>query len=233
SPLYRDELGNAYAEFDLDAGNALLDEMGLKRGPDGKLLLPDGRPMDLIVESTGESTLESDIMELVATEWEKLGIKLLVRTSQRDIFRSRVAAGSTIMSVWAGVDNGAPTIDFSPQEFVPTDPYQLQWPAWGNYVATNGTAGEPIDDPKAARLAELYDMWLSAENDETKLAAWTEILDINADQVYSIGVVTATLVPVVVSNKLHNVPEQGISTFDPHGYFGVYGMDTFWMDEGS
>ena len=51
SPLYRDELGAAYASFDTDAANALLDEIGLKRGADGKRLLPDGRPMDLIVES--------------------------------------------------------------------------------------------------------------------------------------------------------------------------------------
>ena len=42
---------------------------------------------------------------------------------------------------------------------------------------------------------------------------------------------TATLVPVVVSNKLHNVPEEGISSFDPYGYFGVYEMDAFWMEE--
>jgi peptide/nickel transport system substrate-binding protein len=231
SPLYRDELGTAYATHDPDAANALLDEMGLKRGPDGKRRLPDGRPMDLIVESTGESSMEADVQELVASDWQKLGIKLLPRTSQRDIFRSRVAAGSTIMSVWAGVDNGAPTADFSPQEFVPTDPYQLQWPAWGNYMATNGKAGEKIDDPKVARLVELYQQWLAAEDDETKQAAWTEILDIHADQVYSIGIVTATLVPVVVSNKLKNVPEQGISSFDPYAYFGVYEMDAFWMDD--
>jgi peptide/nickel transport system substrate-binding protein len=231
SPHYRDELGTAYATHDPDAANALLDEMGLKRGPDGKRRLPDGRPMDLIVESTGESSMEADVQELVASDWQKLGIKLLPRTSQRDIFRSRVAAGSTIMSVWAGVDNGAPTADFSPQEFVPTDPYQLQWPAWGNYMATNGKAGEKIDDPKVARLVELYQQWLAAEDDETKQAAWTEILDIHADQVYSIGIVTATLVPVVVSNKLKNVPEQGISSFDPYAYFGVYEMDAFWMDD--
>jgi peptide/nickel transport system substrate-binding protein len=231
SPLYRDELGSAYASFDLDAANALLDEIGLKRGADGKRLLPDGRPMDLIVESTGESSMEADVQELVASDWEKLGIKLLTRTSQRDIFRSRVAAGQTAMTVWAGVDNGAPTADFSPQEFVPTDPYQLQWPAWGNYIATNGEAGEKIDDPKAARLEELYKTWLGAEDEATKLAAWTEILDIHADQVFSIGIVTATLVPVVVSNKLQNVPEEGISSFDPYAYFGVYEMDAFWMKD--
>ena len=180
SPLFREELGDAYAAFDPDAANALLDEMGLKRSPSGTRLLPDGRPMDLIVESTGESSLEADVLELVTTNWADLGIKVFTRTSQRDIFRSRVAAGSTLMSVWAGVDNGAPTADFSPQEFVPTDPYQLQWPMWGTYVSTNGSAGEKIDYPPAQKLVDLYQDWLMAEDDAQKRKIWDEILDINA-----------------------------------------------------
>lgn len=232
SQLFRDELGNAYAEFDPEKANALLDEIGLKKGPNGIRLMPDGRPLDLIVESTGESSMEADVLELVTTNWADIGVKLLTRTSQRDIFRSRVAAGETNMSVWAGVDNGAPTADFSPQEFVPSDPYQLQWPMWGTYVSTQGTAGQKIDDPAAQKLVDLYNQWLASEDSETRHKIWGEILDIHADQVFSIGIVTATLVPVVVSNKLHNVPAEGISSFDPYGYFGVYEMDAFWMDDG-
>ena len=228
--LFRDELGMAYAEFDLDKANALLDEMGLKRGADGFRVMADGKRLDLVVESTGESSMEADVLELVTEDWAKLGIKLLTRTSQRDIFRSRVAAGETNMSVWAGVDNGAPTPDFSPKEFVPSDPYQLQWPMWGTYVSSQGTAGQKIDDPTAQRLVDLYNQWIDAQDEETRRKIWDEILDINADQVFSIGIVTATLVPVVVSNKLHNVPVEGISSFDPYGYFGLYEMDAFWME---
>ncbi|MBL8579455.1 MAG: ABC transporter substrate-binding protein [Mesorhizobium sp.] len=231
SPLYRDELGNAYAEFDLEKANALLDEMGLTRDANGMRKMPDGRSLDIIVESTGESTMEADVLELVTEDWKKLGIKLLTRTSQRDIFRSRVAAGETNMSVWAGVDNGAPTAEFNPQEFVPSDPYQLQWPMWGTYISSQGTAGQKIDLPEAQKLVDLYKQWLSSEDSAAHEKIWSEILDINADQVFSIGIVTATLVPVVISNKLKNVPAEGISSFDPYGYFGVYEMDAFWMDE--
>ncbi|MDQ2634889.1 MAG: ABC transporter substrate-binding protein [Pseudomonadota bacterium] len=230
SPLFRDELGSAYAEFDPEKANALLDEIGLKRNAAGIRVMPDGRPLDLIVESTGESSMEADVLELITGNWADLGIKLLTRTSQRDIFRSRVAAGETNMSVWAGVDNGAPTADFSPQEFVPTDPYQLQWPMWGTYVSTQGDAGQKIDDPAAQRLVDLYKQWLASEDTETRYKIWEEILNIHAEQVFSIGIVTSTLVPVVVSNKLHNVPAEGISSFDPYGYFGVYQMDSFWME---
>lgn len=232
SPLYRDELGAAYAEYDPERANAMLDEMGLKWSDTGDVrLLPNGKPMELIVESAGENSLEADVMQLVSDNWAKLGVKMFTRSSQRDIFRARIASGSTLMSVWPGVNIGAPTVANSPKEFVPSDPYQLQWPAWGNYMATRHDSGEPIDDPAAARLVELNEKWIVAAEDTERRAIWDEILDIHADQVFAIGIVTATLEPVVVSNRLMNVPEKGISAFEPYAYFGVYEMDTFWVTD--
>jgi peptide/nickel transport system substrate-binding protein len=232
SPLYREELGRAYAEYDPVLANQLLDEIGLSRSePGGVRLLPNGRPMELIVESAGESTLEADALELIRDDWAKLGIKMHTHASQRDIFRSRVAAGSTVMSVWAGVNNGAPTPSNSPEEFVPSDQYQLQWPSWGLYASSRGEQGEPIDMPEVKRLAQLYKDWKAAQDYAAKRGIWDEILDIHADQVFAIGLVTATLEPVVVSNRLRNVPEEGVSAFDPYAYFGVYEMDAFWLAE--
>ncbi len=118
------------------------------------------------------------------------------------------------MSVWAGVDNGAPTAEFSPQEFVPSDPYQLQWPMWGTYVSTQGRRGQRSTIRPRRSWSDLYDpKWLAREDfGDPAAKIWTvRFLDINADQVFSIGIVTATLVPIVVSNKLHNVPVEGIS----------------------
>ena len=114
SQLFRDELGTAYAEFDSDKANALLDEIGLKRGAERHPADAGRQAARPVVESTGESSMEADVLELVTGNWADLGVKLLTRTSQRDIFRSRVAAGETNMSVWAGVDNGAPTARFQP-----------------------------------------------------------------------------------------------------------------------
>ena len=35
--------------------------------------------------------------------------------------------------------------------------------------------------------------------------------------------------PVVVSNRLRNVPAEGIYNFDPGAFFGMYRPDTFWF----
>ncbi len=56
SPLYRPEYRQAWAQFDIAEANRLLDEIGLARGADGLRHLPDGRPLDIVVEDSGEST---------------------------------------------------------------------------------------------------------------------------------------------------------------------------------
>ena len=233
SQLFRDELGSAYAEFDPEKANALLDEIGLKRGPNGIRLMPDGRPLDLIVESTGESSMEADVLELVTGNWAELGVKLLTRTSQRDIFRSRVAAGETNMSVWAGVDNGAPTAGFQPAGIRAERSLPTAMADVGHLRQHPGHGGreDRRSRPRRSWSISTISGWPQRIS-RPRHKLWNEILDIHADQVFSIGIVTATLVPVVVSNKLHNVPAEGISSFDPYGYFGVYEMDSFWMEDG-
>jgi len=56
------------------------------------------------------------------------------------------------------------------------------------------------------------------------------MLEIHADQVFTIGIVTRALQPVVAINALRNVPKEGIYSWDPGSYFGMYRPDTFWFD---
>lgn len=230
SRLFKPEYRHAWAEFDLEKANALLDEIGLtKRDDEGIRLLPDGRPAHIIIDLAGESTEESDILELVRDSWAQLGLKAFPRPSQREVFRNRVFSGKAIMSVWAGLGNGLSTAEMSPDAFTPTLQYQYQWPGWGLYVASRGEKGEKPELDAALRLIELQNAWRSATDAEAQRAAWDEILEINAEQVFTIGTVNATLQPVVVSKDLHNVPEKGYFNWDPGGYFGIYKPDTFWI----
>jgi len=56
------------------------------------------------------------------------------------------------------------------------------------------------------------------------------MLDIYADEVFSIGLICGVPQPVVVSNRLRNVPEEGIYSWAPTAFFGVYKPDTFWFE---
>jgi len=59
------------------------------------------------------------------------------------------------------------------------------------------------------------------------------MLEIQADQVFSIGTVNGALQPVVKSRQLQNVPEEGLYGFAPMSYLGVYMPDTFWIKDAS
>jgi peptide/nickel transport system substrate-binding protein len=59
------------------------------------------------------------------------------------------------------------------------------------------------------------------------------MLEIYSDQVFAIGIVADARQPVVVSRRLHNVPDQGIYSFNPGAYFGIYHPDLFWLDPAS
>jgi peptide/nickel transport system substrate-binding protein len=232
SPLYKPEYQKAWSEFDLNQANALLDELGMtKRNSRGVRLLPDGRPLELVVETAGESSEQADILELIRDTWQKAGIRLLIKTSQREVFRNRVFSGDTMMSVWTGLENGLPTQDLSPEELAPTNQQQLQWPKWGQYFETRGKAGEAPDMESAKRLLEFNQQWRTATNEAEKLDAWTHMLEIHANEVFTIGVVAGALQPVVASNRLRNVPVKGVYAWEPGAHFGIYKPDTFWLGE--
>ncbi|MGF1649490.1 MAG: ABC transporter substrate-binding protein [Hyphomicrobiaceae bacterium] len=230
SPLFRQAYADAFARYDPAAANQLLDSMGLdRRSYDGIRLLPDGRRAEIILETAGESTEQTDVLALIKDTWRSIGIAIFPRATQRDLFRQRIYSGQTIMSVWGGLNNALPNADTSPAELVPTAQAQLQWPAWGLYVETSGKQGERPDLPHAERLVDLMKAWRSTVSSAERAAIWHEILAVHAEQVFTIGVVNGTRQPVATSPRLQNVPQDGIFAYEPGGFFGIYQPDTFWL----
>jgi len=220
-----------WTDYDIDRANALLDGLGLtERDGRGLRLLADGRPAEIVVETAGEDSEQADVLELIRDSWRRVGIKVFTKPTRREVLRRRVKSGATVMSVWFGLENGVPTPDSSPAELAPTADDQLQWPQWGLYHQTSGKGGKPIDIPEAQRLFDLNKAWVEASDEESRRGIWQDMLAIYADQVFSIGLVAGVVQPVVVNNRLRNVPEKGIYNWDPGAHFGVYRPDTFWFD---
>ena len=231
SPLYDPRHRAAWAQFDLAMANALLDGIGLtQRDRNGVRLLPDGRPLAIIIESAGENTEETDVLELIHDSWLKAGIKLYTKPSQRQVLRNRIFAGETLMSIWFGYENGVPTSDMSPEEFAPVHQQSFHWPKWGQFHETGGRSGEPIDMPLAQELMRLYRDWTAATESKERTRIWRRILEIHADQVYTIGVTAQVPQPIVVARDLRNVPDSAIYNWEPGAQFGIYRPESFWFD---
>lgn len=234
SPLYKPEYRKAWATYDPAEANKLLDEIGLtQRDSDGIRLLPDGRKLEIVVETAGQSPEEGDVLELISDTWRGIGVKLFQKASERDYMRNRIFSGATIMSVWTGLENGIPTAAFSPQELAPTSQQQLQWPKWGQYVETAGESGEPCDLPEAKQLSAMLQQWRETTNRDAQKEIWEKMLKLWSDEVYTIGTVAGAPLPVVVDRRLRNVPDAAIFSWDPGAHFGIYHPDTFWFDGGA
>ncbi|WP_236638048.1 ABC transporter substrate-binding protein [Mangrovicoccus ximenensis] len=231
SALHRPEYSAAWAYHDPDQANALLDAAGLSRPAlDGRRRLPDGRVAGIIVETAGESSVETDVLELITEHFRRIGLALWTRSSQRDIFRSRILAGQVLMSVWVGIDNGIPTSEMPPSELAPTSEDQLQWPAWGLHYMSGSRQGTAPELPEVQRLVDLMKAWKRTRSAAERRAVWGEMLAIHADQVFSIGTVCNAPQPVLRARDLRNVPEEAYFGYSPTSMLGIYNPDTFWRD---
>lgn len=229
SPLYSEARALAYASHDPALANRLLDEAGLNRRDwDRVRLLPDGRRAEITIETAGDSE-ETDAIELIVENFRAIGVRLFARASQRELFRRRILIGDTILSMWSGLDNGIAGPDMDPDMLAPTSSTQYQWPRFGQFIETGGHTGDRIDMPEVQRLRDLHLAWKASRTRDERLAAWTEMLDIHAREVFSIGIVNRTLQPVVATRRLRNVPEKGFFSFEPGAFFGVHHMDAFWL----
>jgi peptide/nickel transport system substrate-binding protein len=231
SPLYKPEDTTLNAEFNVALANRLLDEMGLKRnGPQKLRTLPDGRVLDLIVDTAGEAEEEKDVLTLIHDQWQKIGVKLHIHNLPRENFRNQTFSGAAIMTLWPGIENSLPRGESSPSELAPTNKGQLQWSKWGDYYESGGKSGEPCDMPEACQLLELFHRWERSTNEAEQGAIWQQMLKIHAEQQFTIGIITNVPQPIVLYKTLHNVPVKGIYAWHPAAFIGAYRPDTFWLE---
>lgn len=233
SPFYEDKMRSAWAAFDPALANNMLDAAGLsEKDAYGIRYLPDGRRMELIVETAGERQEVENALQIITDDWNDIGIKLILRPLDRDILRNRVFSGTTMASVWYGWDNGLPGPYTSPSYLAPTDQTFLAWPKWGQYHQTSGQVGEYPDDPAAQELMQLMHEWNNSSDDEKRSQIWHDMLMIHAEQVFGIGLVSGAPQPVVINRNLRNVPDKAIWAWDPGAHFGVHRVDEFYFEGG-
>ncbi len=232
SPLFRPRYQKSFTEFDLVQANALLDELGLtERDSRGVRLMADGRPLEILIQTAGESTEQTDVLELIHDSWLQAGIKLYSVPSTREVFRNRIFSGDAVMSIWSGLANALPTADSSPADLAPTTQYQYQWPKWGLYYESSARSGEMSDDSFVIELSKLNDQWRHTTSKSGREKIWHRMLQIHSEQLFTIGIISGVRHPVVVNNYLHNVPVKGFYDIRPGAYFGIYKPDTFWFGE--
>jgi peptide/nickel transport system substrate-binding protein len=225
SPYFQPEIEKLYAEYDPEQAAALLDEIGLPVGADGFRTFADGSPLELIVETSNTSGSLLDAVELVAENWNAIGLKTAVQPKNRDVYWPRAGANEVMIAVW-GTDRGlVPMVD--PIYQFPFDERSWMGPAFGTWYKTAGAQGEE-PTPEFKEIMALYDEYKVTVDPARQVEIGKELVKRSTENLYTIGTVGLNPGIVVIKNNFKNVIEDKFTsdwiimapgTQDPSHYY--------------
>ncbi len=170
------EWRDSYVAFDQERAKKLLDDIGVKVGPNGFRTFPDGSPLEILLvvaANTSKNTIAQN--EQMIRDWGQIGIKATLTPVPPQGRREDWFAGKLMSNADWGIGDGPNHLVY-PQWLVPIEPERWA-PLHGQGYQLRGTASEkeeldkdpwqraparivPTDkdfDPTIAKLHEIYD----------------------------------------------------------------------------
>jgi len=214
SPFYWEEQAKNRLEYDLDLANSLLDEMGLtEKDSEGYRLRPDGSRLTIVYEFAPIFGAWADIGELLTAQWRLIGVNLIVNQMDRSLFYERKAANEHDMGVWTGNGEFNPLI--GPRWFLPENHESIQAIPYAVWFNTDGKEGEePPAGSDIRKTRELYEEIKVTVDEDQQKQLWRQILELNKENLWVIGIATAPPELVIVKNNFRNVPEVAVSDWN-------------------
>jgi peptide/nickel transport system substrate-binding protein len=202
-----DEYAKKFTQYKPDEANKLLDQIGLaKKDAEGFRLLPNGKRVTLELSVVPAFAAWPDVAQLVAKDWEKVGVKTVVQLRERALhFRMR-DNNELMTEMWNEDTTGFPftgNAKFDPRN----SPILTLGPLYGRWAASKGTEGVEPPAP-IKRIMEIVDQAKTVGLEEqAKLAQ--ELFRIWVDNLWEVGTVGLTPMVqgvVVVGAQFRNVP---------------------------
>ena len=201
---YEERWAEAYAEFNPERANALLDSMGLtERGSNGMRLDPEGRQFTLNIPVNPAASW-NQTTELVEGYWEDIGVDVNIRSVSGSAFGPIRSNGTYAVFAWP-LDRvfGPAFIESNGSWLNPNFWFGPIGPDWKTWLASDGDEG--IEPPQV--IKDLYQALLDIQYvpPEEQAAAVKVVGDAYAENLWMIGTVGMMGKPIAASTELGNV----------------------------
>jgi peptide/nickel transport system substrate-binding protein len=221
------ELNTIDTEYDPEAANALLDEMGLdQRDAEGFRLTPDGQRVSFTMPVLGGQGVADLAYEILAEYWRDLGLEVAVNFQPSQNWVAFVRAGEHSVAGYLSA-----TIQWvvDPLWLVPTTDTSYFAPLTGLYYATNGQQGNKPEGV-LLELQETFDAMKAATDPAEQIELGQKITRIHSENLFHVGYVQG-FQPVLADAHFVNIPhEYGLE--DYRIYFPRYMQpEQWWLDE--
>jgi peptide/nickel transport system substrate-binding protein len=206
SAFYHPRLAQQDLQYDVALANQLLDQTGyVKRDGQGFRTGPDGHPLSLkITVSDFQPTESRQILELIKSDWQAVGIDATIDFKLRQDFYDLRKANLHDCIVWTG--EGGSDVLLNPRFYVPMSVESNFGVGWAYWHQDPG--GALAQEPPIAvkRQLALYDQLLATADASEQAALMNDILDIAQDQFYVIGIASFPTLKGLVKKNMKNVP---------------------------
>jgi len=210
SPLYNEQLATQYIEYDVDKANEYLDMVLPEKDSEGYRLGPDGNRFSFIFtisNSLGYGTYWVQLAELLVGYWDAVGIDVTLNSIANEVFTELKDDNTIEATIYTGEGGAGLNAILDPRYYVPGEYFGLfgnGWNAWvvGAEQAVQVEMPEHFQEIRAKYQNEV----LGATSQEAQIAAMQEILQIAADEFYTIGTCRPGLGYQVFSTSLGNQP---------------------------
>jgi peptide/nickel transport system substrate-binding protein len=232
SKYYKEAYGTAWAQYDPDLANELLDEMGLdQRDAEGFRLRPDGERLRFNIEHAGARVGVSthEFTEMVVTFWREVGIDATTKEIAISLYDERLVNGQIHCGIWHADRCTDLLLPIEMRWYIPVDDYQggpgQLWSRWFETPDREGAVEPP------AWIKETYEHYntMNTTTDENeRVAAGQKIFDALAETPLSIGSILESPAPLILNKNMRNLPRPkvpvgwdsyGISTYHPEAFF--------------
>ncbi|MBN9306520.1 MULTISPECIES: ABC transporter substrate-binding protein [unclassified Devosia] len=219
---------NYMIEYSPDKANALLDDMGMKKGADGFRTFPDGSPFTILWQYSSQFA-GPEFVKLMSDYLKAVGLNVNAKEVTSEATRDNSKAGiSDINMEWdvpyeptlvANIDLYVPYYsDISPL-------FGVKWKQWYN---SNGKEGEEPPD-WARKMFDLAKEWKTVlPGSDRYMEIGRELVKLNLENMTIIGTIGALPKPVVVTDKLHNISAKLGTVHYNFGYMYPYRPDQWY-----
>lgn len=220
SRFYEPEFATAHIEYDPERARKLLDAVGMRDvDGDGIRERPDGKPLNVTIEWLDIEVPRGVTLELVTSHWLEVGVDIKLKEINRGLQSARARSNAMQMTIWHADRSTDILFPLLPSWYVPmyVSWDEARWTPWSRWYLSNGEQGE--EPPADARdLMVWWDEMRGSADPDRRIELGKKILRSQAENLWSIGTIGLAPQPVVVSNRLHNVPDRG-----------YWGWDNLWV----
>ncbi|CAM3929892.1 ABC transporter substrate-binding protein [Lederbergia lenta] len=184
--------------FNLEKANALLDDMGMKKGADGFRIGPDGKRFSIPFEVQAAAPDIVPLAELLTEMWKEIGIHVTVKTIDGTLWSTRNTANELQASIiWT----------HTPLYYMQDWGQGFWGPLWDKWWKSGGKNGEePPEDVK-----EYYSLMdkMNVSPPEEALEIMDTLRGKMKDNIYYFVHIENAKQPMIVNAKIGNITDKG------------------------